>query len=84
MKSAWLILLISAFTDFIINSGTAYVAVSGTGIPLTRQQIIIILVGATISFARTIQQALKASPETSAALKGSLSSTTTLTQEKTP
>ncbi len=84
MKKAWTVLLISAVTDFAITAGTAWMALSGSDKPVTRNQVITVLVGGGIALARTIQQALKATPETSAALMGDASVVATSTVVKTP
>lgn len=83
MKSAWLILIISALTDFAITAGTAFLAMP-SDMPMADRQIYTILVGGFIAFARTIQQALKSTPETAAALKGDVSLVQTSTTVKTP
>lgn len=89
MKQAWIVLLVSAFTDFIINAGTALtsamVATGNAAMP-SKAVVILALIGGLVAFSRTVQQALKATPETTAALKGtpSISTTTTVTSEKTP
>jgi len=83
VKSAWTILIISALTDFFITAGTAYMAMPNDA-TITNRVIITILIGGLIAAARTIQQALKATPETAAALKGDVSVVTTKTIEKTP
>ena len=73
MKIAWLILSISAFTDFVITVATgitsAMVAVGSNAMP-TKPVILLAILGGFVTSARTIQQALKATPETTAALKG--------------
>lgn len=73
MKVAWVVLIISAMTDFVINAGTALssamVATGMAEIP-NRAVIMLAIVGGCIQAARTIQQALKATPETTKALKG--------------
>lgn len=87
MKTAWTVLIISAFTDFIITAGTALmtamVSMGTTEMP-SSPVILITVVGGVVQAARTIQQALKSTPETSAALKGSPSTVSTTTFEKTP
>lgn len=74
MTNAWTILLISAFTDFVITSGTAI----GTAMVATQEiqmpsepVILMALIGGIVQAARTIQQALKAaqSPESVTLLK---------------
>lgn len=55
MKSEWTILLVSALTDAIMPSTAVLVLAS---------------IGSLVTFARTVQQALKATPEATAALKG--------------
>jgi len=71
MKTAWTILAVSAFTDFIISFGTA---LSAAMLAADKAQIpdwpalIIALIGGAVASARTIQQALKASVETKAAI----------------
>jgi hypothetical protein len=67
MKTAWVILILSAITDAIITGGTAFTTVIAETKALPSQESIwVIGVGATVAFARTIQQALKAAqaPET--------------------
>ncbi len=73
MKIAWLVLIISAFTDFIITTGTAITsAMVGTmSAQLPNKGVMLLAItGGVVSAARTIQQALKSTPETTAALKG--------------
>jgi hypothetical protein len=73
VKIAWLILSISAFTDFVITAATALTtAMVATGSAQLPNSAIVILavLGGLVSGARTIQQALKATPEQSAALRG--------------
>jgi len=87
LKMAWLVLIVSAVTDFIINAGTALTAAmlaSGVAQIPNRAVILVVVIGGVVSMARTIQQALKATPETSAALKGDVSTVTTSTIAKTP
>ena len=87
MKSAWIILVISALTDFgIVVAAGLVSAMMATGQATMPNQSIVVLnlligLGA---FLRTIQQALKNTPETAAVLKGSETTTKTLTIEKTP
>lgn len=73
MKIAWLVLIISAFTDFIITAATAVTsAMVGAGnaeLP-GKAVIILALLGGLVSASRTVQQALKQTPETTKALKG--------------
>ena len=87
MKTAWTILLISALTDFFITAATdlttAMVATGSAEMP-SQATIVLVLLGGGIQAGRTIQQALKATPETAAALKGDQSVVTTKTIEKTP
>lgn len=84
MKAAWFILIVSALTDFFITAGTAWNAVVSAHVVITRDTVITVLVGGLISFSRTIQQALKATPEHTAALKGDISKTATVIESKTP
>jgi hypothetical protein len=62
MKTAWAILLISAFTDFIVSAGTsltsAMVATGKAEMP-ARAVIVLALLGGLVQLARTIQGALK-------------------------
>lgn len=76
MKIAWLVLLISAGTDFVITAGaalsTAMVAHGGsTEIPSLAVCLLASLAGLT-AFARTIGQGLKSDTQTSTALRGNL------------
>jgi nucleoside phosphorylase len=73
VKIAWTILLISALTDFVINAGTALTAAMlATGSAQIPSDAVLILsaIGGAISAARTIQQALKSTGVTVAALHG--------------
>ena len=87
MRTAWAILLISAFTDFIINAGTsitaAMVATGSAALP-DKAVIILAAIGGVVAASRTIQQALKTTPETAAALKGDTTVVKTETVSKTP
>jgi len=73
VKIAWIVLLISALTDFVINTGTALSAAmmaTGTAAIPNQDVILLAIVGGCIQAARTIQQALKTTPDTVRALKG--------------
>jgi len=73
MKNAWFVLIISALTDFVITGATAVTsAMVSTGSANFPSNAVIMLavLGGLVSAARTIQQALKATPETTMALKG--------------
>jgi hypothetical protein len=73
MKVAWLVLLISAFTDFVITAGsglTAAMVAKGEPAMPSEAVWLITAVAGIVSAARTIQQALKATPETIQSLKG--------------
>ena len=69
MRIAWTILLISAFTDFLITGGTALMttmmATKEAAMP-NAAAMLVAGIGGLIASARTIQQALKAaqSPDT--------------------
>lgn len=73
MKIAWFNLLVSAFTDFGITAATSIITVmvsmGDAQLPST-PALIVALLGAFASALRTVQQALKATPEQTAALKG--------------
>lgn len=84
MRVAWTILLISAITDAMIVAGTAWTALAGSGQPINRTAIITVVIGGIIAAARTVQNALKTTPETAAALKGDQSRVETTTVSKTP
>jgi membrane protein implicated in regulation of membrane protease activity len=88
MKSAWLVLLISAFTDFVITAATAAGTVIAAiavnpdwGAQLKWTLFIAPILGGIVAGARTIQQALKATPETTAQLKGQPVVVTTITPD---
>lgn len=87
MKIAWTILLISALTDLIVTTATALtsamVATGKAEMP-NKAVLFLALLGGVVAAARTIQQALKATPETAAALKGDASVVSTMTTTKTP
>ena len=73
MKLAWIALTISALTDAIITTGTALTSAMvamGTAEFPSKAVVVLALLGGLIAFARTIQQALKVTPETTAAIKG--------------
>jgi len=75
VKIAWLVLLISAGSDFIIAAGgcltTAIVAHGTAEMPSWAVLLLCVSTG-LVSGARTIGQALKATDEGSAALKGNV------------
>jgi hypothetical protein len=87
LKTAWFILIISSITDFIITTATALtsamVAMGNAELP-GRAVVLLAVLGGAVSASRTIQQALKATPETSAALRGDASIVATSTVTKTP
>ena len=73
MKTAWAVLIISALTDFVISTGTALsAAMVATGEARLPADAVIVLslVGGVVAAARTIQQALKATPQSVNELKG--------------
>ena len=75
MKTEWLILLISAGTDALISFGTAVSAAmvtQGSVAMPSRAVLLLATVGGLVAAARTIQQALKATPSTIAGLRGGL------------
>ncbi len=87
MKQAWAILIISAITDLMISSGGVLLGAmmaTGTATMPNNAVWLVALVTGAVSMARTIQQALKATPETSAALTGGISTVATTTLTKTP
>jgi hypothetical protein len=65
-RVAWIILIISALTDLIINAGTsimaAMMATGNASLP-TKAVWILAAVGGLVQMARTIQQALKTASE---------------------
>lgn len=73
MKIAWAVLLISALTDGIIASGTglmtAMTATETAQIP-NAVSLWVAGLGGVVAFARTVQQALKATPANTAQLTG--------------
>ena len=73
MKSEWAVLIISAFTDFVISAGTsltaAMVATGEAHIP-NEAVLMLSMLGGMVAAARTIQPALKAAPNSAAKLKG--------------
>lgn len=87
MRYAWIILLISAITDFGISAiPIVLAAMMATGMAAIPSRAIVILALLTggLSGLRTIQGALKTTPETAAALKGEVSVSTTVTKSQTP
>lgn len=73
MKIAWFNLFVSAFTDFGITAATSIVTVMvamGDAQLPSKAAVLVALLGAFVSALRTVQQALKATPEVTAALKG--------------
>lgn len=80
MKVAWTVLIISAFTDFVITGGgmlmSSLVTMATPDWP-PRYVFLMSFIGGFIAAARTVQQALKLTPEAQAALKGAPSITTT-------
>jgi hypothetical protein len=73
MKSQWTILIISAITDMVISAGTsigtAMIATGSAQMPTTAV-LVLSMIGGLVAAARTIQQALKVTPQTAAALRG--------------
>lgn len=87
MRAAWFVLLISASTDFIINAGTGLMSAmmaSGNAAVPNKAILILCFISGIVAASRTIQQALKQTPETSAALRGDESHTKTEVIQKTP
>lgn len=87
MKTAWTVLIISALTDMIINIGTSLAAAmvaTGSATMPSDAVILLSVIGGLVAAARTIQQALKATPETQAALRGDVSVVSTTAVSKTP
>lgn len=87
MRVAWTILLISALTDFIITMATGLTAAmltTGTAMMPSKATWLVCMLGGAMQAARTIQGALKSTPETAAALKGDVSRVETTTVVKTP
>lgn len=77
----------SALTDFVITMATGLTAAmlaNGTATMPSKATWLVCMLGGTIQAARTFQQALKATPETSAALRGDASVVETTTVVKTP
>ncbi len=73
MKSEWFILIMSALTDAAISAASAIIAVmTATGSPQmpSAESLVIIGLGALVAMGRTIQQALKSTAATTAALRG--------------
>jgi hypothetical protein len=60
-------------TDFVINAGTslmaAMVATGSAALP-SKAVMILAVIGGSVQMSRTVQQALKSTPQTIAALKG--------------
>lgn len=81
MKIAWTILIVSAITDFFIAAGGAYASaiVAFPDQKFNKEQVILFLVLGIIAASRTVQQALKSTPEGSA---GAVALTTSVTSTK--
>lgn len=87
MKTSWAILIISALTDcliVVVNGLTSAMMATGVAAIPNRAVIMVNVLLGLAALARTIQQALKATPDTSAALRGQPSVTSTVTEIKTP
>ena len=73
MKIAWLVLLITALTDFTLTFATGLSTAMATshvvGLP-DIGTILIAALGGVVVASRTVQQALKATPTATAELKG--------------
>ena len=65
MKIAWIILLVSALTDFLIAAGGAYTSavVAFPNQKFNAEQIVLFLVLGIVAASRTVQQGLKGTPE---------------------
>jgi len=73
MKTAWIILLVSALTDFFITAATGVATGMAMGAKVgfpTPPVLVLAIIGGGIQAARTIQQALKSTPGFVAELKG--------------
>lgn len=87
MKFAWAILLISGITDFIIVAVPTVISAmvsTGTVSMPSKATVLLACLFGLVALARTVQGALKATPETSAALRGDASVVSTTTVAKTP
>ncbi len=65
MKTEWLILIVSAMTDAIINAGTSLTAAmlaTGSATLPSHAVLILSIVGGCVSAARTIQQGIRVNP----------------------
>lgn len=63
MKLAWIVLIISALTDFVINTGTSLMAAmvaTGKAQMPAKAVVVLAIIGGAVQLARTFQQALKA------------------------
>lgn len=81
-KSAWTVLLISAFTDAILAGYAALMAAMSTdSTSINKLTWVSIAAGMIAAAARTVQQALKATTADSAALKGQEVQVTTVTPD---
>lgn len=84
MSKQWVILLVSAGTDFVIASGTALTAAmvaKGDAMLPSWPVIILSVTGGLIAFARTVQQNLRKEESTTAT---STTTTTTPVPQKEP
>lgn len=81
-RIAWTIVLVSALTDFLIAGGGAYTSavVAFPEQKFNKEQVILFLILGLVAASRTVQQALKATPEGSA---GSAALTNGVTASKT-
>ncbi len=72
MKTAWAVLLITALTDFMIAFATGLTVGNATTLTAypTGPTVLYSAIGGAVVAARTIQQALKATPANTAELKG--------------
>jgi hypothetical protein len=73
MVTSWVVLLVTAATDFLIVGGTSLMTAmmaTGTAELPARSVLIVSAIGGVVAMARTIQSALRSTPEFAAMLKG--------------
>lgn len=85
MNKQWIIIVVSAFTDFIIAAGTALTAAmvaKGDAMLPSYPVLILSVIGGLIAFARTVQQVLRKDESTQTTIQTTVTTPVTHTGEK--
>ncbi len=87
MNKAWVILFVSAATDFIIAAGTALTAAmvaKGDAMLPSYPVLILSIVGGLIAFARTVQQSLRKEESSQTTIQTTVTTPTPIPPKEKP